>query len=243
MSCGTSEITPADLTQSPLASLHAATSTVALWAVLRASKRGFHGSYLQQQYNNSPCSTTKEIQSRLHVMFFPSSSVLSLLSQLPMVILGAGLVQELTPSLAITNATSTHITTDARHAESMLREHKMRICYTEDEREIPVNIHNCLPVTRKMIRMRGSEQMRIFKGSDCPVAITDYGTSCTITLSSQSTTDEDRFSFRAVAMLAYSILEMCETPGYGGILNLGTKGFRVSIDAFEDLSTIMSDES
>ena len=44
-------------------------------------------------------------------------------------------------------------------------------------------------------------------------------------------------------MLAYSILEVCETPGYGGILNLGTKGFRVSVDAFEDLSTIMSDES
>ena len=149
-------------------------------------------------------------------------------------ILGAGLVQQLTPSLANTNATGAHMATDVQHAESVLREHQRRICYNEDERSIPVNIHNCLPVTRKIIRMRRSEQMRDFEGSDCPIAITDYGTACTITLSSQSTNDEDRFSFRAVAVLAYSILEMCETPGYGGELSLGTNGFRVSIDASEE---------
>ena len=44
MSGGTSEITPADLTECPLASLRAATSTVALWAVLRALKRSYYGS-------------------------------------------------------------------------------------------------------------------------------------------------------------------------------------------------------
>ena len=154
-------------------------------------------------------------------------------------ILGAGLVQQVTPSLAITNTTGAHTATDAENPESVVREHRMRICYNEDERSIPVNIHNCLPVTRKIIRMRRSEQMRDFEGSDCPIVITDYGTACTVTLSSQSTTDEDRFSFRAVAILAYSILEMCETPGYGGESSLGTKGFKVSIDASEELSTLV----
>ena len=168
-------------------------------------------------------------------MLFLPSSVLSFLSWLPTVILGTGLVRQLTPSLGTTNATGAHIATDAKYGIPIPRDHKMRICYNEGERDIPVNIHNCLPVTRKIIRMRRSEQMRDFQGSDCPIAITDYGTACTVTLSSQSTADEDRFSFRAVAMLAYSILEMCETPGYGGELNLGTKGFKVSVDASEDL--------
>ena len=119
------------------------------------------------------------------------------------------------------------------HTSSGLGEPQKRICYNEEERTIPVNIQNCLPVTRKMIRMRRSEQLRIFKGSSCPIAITDYGTACTITLESDSMSDEDYFSFRAVALEAYSILEICQTPGLGGRARLGTKGFRVKVDAIE----------
>lgn len=53
-------------------------------------------------------------------------------------------------------------------------DHQKSVCYSEDQREIPVNVQNCLPVTRKMIRMRRSEQFRLFKGSDCPITITEY---------------------------------------------------------------------
>lgn len=52
--------------------------------------------------------------------------------------------------------------------------HQKSVCYSEDERVIPVNVQNCLPVTRKMIRMRRSELFRLFKGSDCPITITEY---------------------------------------------------------------------
>ena len=119
------------------------------------------------------------------------------------------------------------------HTFAGLGEPQKRICYNEEERTIPVNVENCLPVTRKMIRMRRSEQLRIFKGSSCPIAVTDPGTACTITLESDSTSDEDYFSFRAVALEAYSILEICQTPGLGGKAPLGTKGFRVNVDAME----------
>ena len=117
------------------------------------------------------------------------------------------------------------------HTVSGLGDPEKRICYNEEERTIPVNVQNCLPVTRKMIRMRRSEQLRIFKGSNCPIAVTDYGTACTITLESDSVSDEDYFSFRAVALEAYSILETCQTPGLGGRSRLGTKGFQVKVDA------------
>ena len=114
---------------------------------------------------------------------------------------------------------------------STLEEPPKAVCYAEDERAIPVNIQNCLPVTRKIIRMRRSELRRLFKGSYCPIIINEYGTACTITLESDSFSDEDLFSFRVVALLAYSILEACETPGLGGEAGLGTKGFRVRVDA------------
>ena len=119
------------------------------------------------------------------------------------------------------------------HTFSGLGDPQKRICYNEEERIIPVSVQNCLPVTRKMIRMRRSEQLRIFEGSNCPIAVTDYGTACTITLESETTSDEDYFSFRAVALEAYSILETCQTPGLGGRARLGTKGFRVKVDATE----------
>lgn len=114
---------------------------------------------------------------------------------------------------------------------SVLENFREGVCYNEDERMIPVNIQSCLPVTRKMIRMRRSEQMRVFKGSNCPITITDYGTACTITLESDSFGDEDRFSFRAVALMAYSILEICERPGLGGRARFGNEGFSVRVDA------------
>ena len=119
------------------------------------------------------------------------------------------------------------------HTFSDLGDPKKRICYNEEERTIPVNVQNCLPVTRKMIRMRRSEQLRIFKGSSCPIAVTNYGTACTITLESDSMSDEDYFSFRAVALEAYSILEACQTPGLGGRAPLGTQGFQVKVDAMD----------
>ena len=119
------------------------------------------------------------------------------------------------------------------HTISGLPDPQKCICYDEEERTIPVNVQNCLPVTRKMIRMRRSEQLRLFKGSSCPIAVTDYGTACTITLESDSMSDEDYFSFRAVALEAYTILETCQTPGLGGRAPIGTKGFRVKVDAME----------
>ena len=117
------------------------------------------------------------------------------------------------------------------YTTSTLDEPRERLCYTENERSVPANVYNCLPITRKMIRMRRSEQLRLFKGSDCPIVIRDYGTACTVTLQSNSASNEDHFSFRAVALMADWILKTCETPGFGGKAPLGTEGFDVKVDA------------
>lgn len=63
------------------------------------------------------------------------------------------------------------------------------------------------------------------------IPVSTQGTACAITLESETTSAEDQFSFRVVALTAYSILETCEIPGLGGRVRLGTEGFFVRVDA------------